>query len=77
VAQPGTQVLIDGEPADVDRGGRFSVAVARDPKEKTGVLVTMRDALGREQSNTVPCIGEEPEAPIRDVGVRWRKKGHP
>ena len=68
-AQDGAEVLVDGVPADVDREGRFSVAVPRKPSDKTEVLVAMRDAAGREQSRTVPCDALDPR--IRRVGIRW------
>jgi hypothetical protein len=68
-AQPGAEVLVDGVPADVDREGRFNVAVPRKPPDKTEVLVAMRDAAGREQDHTVPCDALDPR--IRRLGIRW------
>ena len=68
-AQTGAEVLVDGVPADVDREGRFSVAVPRRPPDKNEVLVAMRDAAGREQSRTLPCDALDPR--IRRVGIRW------
>jgi hypothetical protein len=68
-AQPGAEVLVDGVPADVDREGRFSVAVPRKPPDKTAVLVAMRDAAGREQDRSVPCDALDPR--IRRLGIRW------
>jgi len=68
-AQPGAEVLVDGVAADVDREGRFNVAVPRKPPDKTEVLVAMRDAAGREQSRAVPCDALDPR--IRRLGIRW------
>jgi len=68
-AQSGSEVLVDGVPADVDREGRFSMTVPRKPADKTEVLVAMRDAAGREQSRTLPCDALDPR--IRRVGMRW------
>ncbi len=77
VVQPGAELLIDGVAAPVDRAGRFSVPVPRQPKDKAQVLVAMRDALGREQRRTVPCVGETPESAIKDFALRWRRKASP
>jgi hypothetical protein len=68
-AQAGAEVLVDGVPAELDREGRFNLAVPREPAEKGEVLVAMRDASGREQSRTVPCDPLDPR--IRRVGIRW------
>lgn len=77
VAAPGTQVLVDGVPAEVGRDGRFQVPVLRDPKQKREVLVAMRDVSGREERRTIPCLGEPPESAIHDFSIRWRTKRHP
>ncbi|MFL5313215.1 MAG: FecR domain-containing protein [Myxococcales bacterium] len=68
-AQGGSEVLVDGIPADVDREGRFSVTVPRRPPDKAEVLVALRDPAGREQSRTVPCDALDPR--IRRLGIRW------
>jgi hypothetical protein len=68
-AQQGAEVLVDGVPAELDREGRFSVAVPRKPPDKTEALVAMRDAAGREQTRSVPCDALDPR--IRRVGIRW------
>ncbi|GAC1340035.1 MAG: hypothetical protein NVSMB23_09790 [Myxococcales bacterium] len=77
VAQPGSQVLIDGVPAEVGRDGRFSVPVPRETPDKKAVLVALRDVMGREQQKTVPCAGGAPESDIRDFAIRWRSKRGP
>lgn len=77
VAQPGSQVLIDGVPVEVGRDGRFSVPVPRDTPRKKAVLVAMRDVMGRQQQKTVPCAGEAPESAIHDFAIRWRGKREP
>ncbi|HXN55741.1 MAG TPA: FecR family protein [Myxococcales bacterium] len=77
VAQPGSQLFIDGVPAEVGPTGHFSVPVLRETPEKKAVLVALRDVTGREQQKTVPCAGETPESAIRDFSIRWRSKRGP
>lgn len=77
VAPAGTQVLIDGVPAEVGPDGHFRMPVLRDPRDKKEVLVAMRDVTGREERRAVPCMGEPPEAAIRDLNIRWRGKQRP
>jgi FecR protein len=77
MAQPGSQLFIDGVPAEVGSDGRFSVPVPRGPPEKKAVLVALRDVTGRERQKTVPCAGETPESAIRDLAIRWRSKRRP
>jgi hypothetical protein len=69
VAQPGTEVLVDGVPAEVDREGHFGVVVPRKPRDKAEVLVAMRDAAGHRESRSVPCDALDPR--IRRLGIRW------
>jgi hypothetical protein len=76
-AQPGSQILIDGVPAEVGRDGRFSIPVVRETPEKKAVLVSLRDVMGREQQKTVPCAGEAPESAIHDLAIRWHSKRRP
>jgi hypothetical protein len=72
VAEPGAEVLIDGTAAQVDREGRFSVAVPRRPREKAEILVAMRDAAGRERSRSVPCDALDPR--IHQVDIQWQQE---
>ncbi len=72
-ADPGSEVLIDGVPAQVDEAGRFEVKVPRRPAEKKDVLVAMRDPLGREETRTVPC-GALGEGNVDGLAIRWKKR---
>lgn len=72
-ANPGSEVLVDGVPAQVDGGGRFEVKVPRRPADKKEVLVAMRDPLGREELRTVPC-GALGEGNVDDLAMRWKKR---
>jgi hypothetical protein len=71
-APAGTEVLIDGAPVAISQDGRFRVRVPRDPKDKTAVLVAMRDASGRETTKRVPC---ESDPRIDDMAIRWKRRG--
>ena len=73
---PGSEVVVDGVPAEVDAAGRFEVRVARRPADKKEVLVALRDPLGRKQTRTVPC-GPEGEASVADLAMRWKKRKVP
>jgi len=71
-APVGAEVLVDGTPAAIADDGRFRVRVPA-ARGKTGVLIAIRDASGRETSRTVPCGARMPH--IKDFAIRWRKKG--
>jgi FecR protein len=66
-AEPGAEVLVNGEPAEVDRQGRFSVRVPRTRAHKF-VRVAMRMASGLERSEQVPCTPE-----IHAMSIRWKR----
>ena len=69
----GAEVLVDGAPAAVAEDGRFRVRVPA-AQDKTGVVVSIRDAGGRETTRTVPCGPGGSIARIKDFAIRWRKK---
>ena len=73
-APSGAEVLVDGAPAAVAEDGRFRVRVPA-AKDKASVVVTVRDAGGRETTKTVPCGAGGSVARIQDFAIRWRKKG--
>src|SRR5438876_10947704 len=73
-APSGAEVLVDGAPAAVAEDGRFRVRVPAAP-DKTGVVVSIRDAGGRETTKMVPCGPGGSVARIKDFAIRWRKKG--
>ena len=70
----GAEILVDGAPAAVAEDGRFRVRVPAAP-DKTSVVVSIRDAGGRETTKTVPCGAGGSVARIKDFAIRWRKKG--
>ncbi len=72
-ADPGSEVLVDGVPAQVDKAGHFEVKVPRRPAEKKNVLVAMRDPLGREETRTIPC-GALGDGNVDDLAIRWKKR---
>ena len=69
-AAAGSEVSLDGELVQLAADGHFRRRVAR-ARHKRAVLVTIRDAAGREQTRSVPCSA--PPAPIRDMAIRWRR----
>jgi hypothetical protein len=69
-ADPGAQVLVDGEPAPIAADGGFRVSVKR-KAGKHAVRVAMRDAAGRTRVRNVPC--SPAPAPIDDLAIRWRQ----
>lgn len=69
-ADPGAQVLVDGEPASITTDGSFRVSVKR-KAGKRAVRVAMRDAAGRTRVRNVPC--SPAPAPIDDMAIRWRQ----
>ena len=73
-APSGAEVLVDGAPAAVAEDGRFRVRVPSAP-DKTSVVVSIRDAGGRETTKMVPCGPGGSVARIKDFAIRWRKKG--
>ena len=73
-APAGSEVLVDGAPAAVAEDGRFRVRVPA-AADKKDVTVAIRDAGGRETIRTVPCGGRANIPPIKDIAIRWRKKG--
>ncbi|HYY52363.1 MAG TPA: FecR family protein [Myxococcales bacterium] len=73
-APSGAEVLVDGAPAAVAEDGRFRVRVPAAP-DKTSVVVSIRDARGRETTKTVPCGPGGSVARIKDFAIRWRRKG--
>jgi hypothetical protein len=66
-AEPGAEVVVNGEPAEVDREGRFSMRVPRNRAHKF-VRVAMRMASGRERVEEVPCTPE-----INEMSIRWKR----
>jgi FecR protein len=66
-AEPGAEVLVNGEPAEVDPQGRFSMRVPRTRARKL-VRVAMRMASGRERVEEVPCTPE-----IDEMSIRWKR----
>jgi hypothetical protein len=74
-ATPGAEVEVDGEPAAVDRDGRFTARVT--PREgRVLVSVVARDASGRVLEHKVGCAPVEPR--IDDFAVKWSDdEGHP
>jgi len=74
--EPGAEVLIDGEPVEIDAQGRFSISVPR-RAGREGVRVTTRDVAGREREKMIACqaVTPEREKPIEGMGVRWRVEG--
>src|SRR5438132_12003240 len=73
-APSGAEVLVDGAPAAVAEDGRFRVRVPSAP-DKTSVVVSIRDAGGRDTTKMVPCGPGGSVARIKDFAIRWRKKG--
>jgi hypothetical protein len=72
-APEGSEVLVDGAPAAIAEDGRFRVRVPAAPG-KTSVLVSIRDASGRETTRTVVCGGSGSIPRIKDLAIRWRTK---
>jgi len=72
-APEGSEVLVDGAPAAIAEDGRFRVRVPAAPG-KSSVLVSIRDAGGRETSRTVICGSNGSIPHIKDIAIRWRKK---
>jgi ferric-dicitrate binding protein FerR (iron transport regulator) len=66
-AEPGAEVLVDGEPAHLDARGRFSVRVPKTSARKL-VRVAMRMASGLERVEQVPCTPE-----ISEMSIRWKR----
>src|SRR5919201_3146412 len=67
-APSGAEVLVDGAPAAVAEDGRFRVRVPAAP-DKTSVVVSIRDARGRETTETVPCGPGGSVARIKDFAI--------
>lgn len=74
-AEPGAEVRVGEEGVQVDREGRFSVAVPRQ-KGRAGILVVTRDTSGRRREELIRCADQPAKDPeLRDFAIRWRKKG--
>ena len=72
-APGGSEVLVDGAPAAIAEDGRFRVRVPA-ARDKTSVLVSIRDASGRETTRTVVCGSSGNIPHIKDFAIRWRKR---
>ncbi|MFL5376565.1 MAG: FecR domain-containing protein [Myxococcales bacterium] len=73
-APPGAEVLVDGQPVDLDERGRFSIRVPRSPGKRL-VTVETRDASGRRKAREVPCVADP--ARIKDLAIRWKRSASP
>ena len=73
-AAAGSEVFIDGTPAAIAEDGRFRVRVPSAP-DKSSVLVSIRDAGGRETTRPVPCGTSGSMPHIKDFAIRWGRKG--
>jgi hypothetical protein len=63
---PGSEVRVDGRPADVGQDGRFTVRV---PGRATHATVWTRDVAGHAAQRRVACDGAEHD--VSDFSVRW------
>jgi len=72
IAEPGSEVTVDGEPVPLGRAGAFDALVPGRPGKREAV-VAVRDAAGRVLERRLRC-----DAPpdISDLKVRW-KRGSP
>jgi len=71
--EPGSLVTVDGEMVEVAADGSFPIRVAR-RTGRSGVEVRVVAPDGRLTGRTVPCRAG-PDAPIRDLRVRWKNGG--
>lgn len=77
VANPGSEVLVDGAQAQLSASGHFSVRVPR-TRDRTSVLVALRDASGHEETRSIPCSPAELQpAQIHDFAIRWKRRQQP
>jgi hypothetical protein len=70
---PGSLVTVDGQPVDVAADGSFPIRVAR-RAAPGGVEIRAVAPDGRGTARTIPCQAA-PDAPIRDLRVRWKHGG--
>jgi hypothetical protein len=70
----GSEVVVDGQPIDLDDRGRFSIRVPRSPGKRL-VTVETRDASGRTKKSEVPCVADA--ARIKDLAIRWKRSRSP
>jgi len=73
-AEAGSEVLVDGQPVELDEQGRFSVRVPRAAGKRI-VQVETRDASGRSKTSEVPCVADP--ARIKDLAIRWKRSRSP
>jgi hypothetical protein len=73
-APAGSEVLVDGQPVELDENGRFSLRVPRSPGQRF-VLVDTRDPSGRDKREEVPCALDP--ARIKDLAIRWKRSRSP
>ena len=73
-APAGSEVLVDGQPIELDERGRFSIRVPRSPGKRL-VAVETRDASGRSKKSEVPCVADA--ARIKDLAIRWKRDRAP
>ena len=64
--EPGTQVTVNGEPAEVDAAGRFRAR----PRPSGTVSITAVDPAGRSAERKLACRPDW--HPVDDLQVRWR-----
>ena len=64
---PGSTVSVDGEPAEVNAQGRFTVKPGR--HAGAVIRVAVLDVAGRSAAQDVRC--QEDWHPISDFSVRW------
>ena len=73
-APAGSEVLLDGQPVELDEKGHFSLRVPRSPGKRL-VLVETRDASGRARTSEVACVPDP--ARIKDLAIRWKRSRSP
>jgi hypothetical protein len=73
-APAGSEVLVDGQPVELDEQGRFSLRVPRGPGKRV-VQVETRDASGRSKTSEIPCVPDP--ARIKDLAIRWKRSRSP
>jgi len=73
-AEAGSEVLVDGQPVELDENGRFSLRVPRAAGKRL-VRVETRDPSGRSKTSEIPCVADP--ARIKDLAIRWKRSRSP
>jgi hypothetical protein len=71
---PGAAVSANGNQAEIQPDGRFSVRVPL-KLGKNNIVVVTEDVFGHRNKKNFPCVTVDPGAPIQKIDIRWGPSG--